>query len=42
LKTHTICMLGIGRTFQVVRPLSGMSVLDNVIAASFSKVGTKK
>jgi branched-chain amino acid transport system ATP-binding protein len=37
LPTHRICKLGIGRTFQVVKPLGRMSVLDNVIAAAFSR-----
>ncbi len=37
LPTHKICKLGIGRTFQVVKPLGRMSVLDNVIAAAFSR-----
>jgi branched-chain amino acid transport system ATP-binding protein len=37
LPTHRICHLGIGRTFQVVKPLGRMSVLDNVIAAAFSR-----
>ncbi|MBI5419557.1 MAG: ABC transporter ATP-binding protein [Deltaproteobacteria bacterium] len=40
LKTYKICKLGIGRTFQVVKPLGRMSVLDNVIAAAFSRVNT--
>jgi len=35
LKTHQICKAGIGRTFQVVKPLKRMTVLDNVIASSF-------
>jgi branched-chain amino acid transport system ATP-binding protein len=35
LKPHQICKLGIGRTFQVVRPLRRMTVLDNVIASAF-------
>lgn len=39
-KPHAICKLGVGRTFQVVKPLGRMSVLDNVIAAAFSRVGT--
>jgi len=34
-KTHQICSLGIGRTFQVVKPLKRMTVLDNVIASAF-------
>ena len=42
LKTNKICKFGIGRTFQVVKPLGRMTVLDNVIAAAFSKVDSKK
>lgn len=35
LQPHKICNRGIARTFQVVKPLQRMSVLDNVIASSF-------
>jgi len=35
LKPHRICKLGIARTFQVVKPLQRMTVLDNVIASAF-------
>jgi branched-chain amino acid transport system ATP-binding protein len=42
LKTHEICHLGIGRTFQVVKPLARMTVLDNVIASAFCRVSTIK
>jgi len=35
LKPHQICKLGLARTFQVVKPLQRMSVLDNVIASAF-------
>jgi branched-chain amino acid transport system ATP-binding protein len=42
LKTHQICHLGIGRTFQVVKPLARMSVLDNVTASAFCRVNTIK
>ncbi|MBC2710250.1 MAG: ABC transporter ATP-binding protein [Desulfosarcina sp.] len=42
MKTNKICKIGIGRTFQVVKPLGRLSVLDNVIAAAFSKVQTKQ
>jgi len=38
LKTHKICHLGVGRTFQVVKPLSRLSVLDNVTASAFCRV----
>ncbi len=40
LPTHQICRLGIGRTFQVVKPLGRLTVLDNVIAAAFSRCNT--
>jgi branched-chain amino acid transport system ATP-binding protein len=39
---HQICKLGIGRTFQVVRPLRRMTVLDNVIASAFLRAKNKK
>ncbi len=42
LKTHKICKLGIGRTFQIVKPLGRLTVLDNVVAASFSRMNTKE
>lgn len=38
LRPHQICKLGIARTFQVVKPLQRMSVLDNVIASAFLRV----
>jgi len=31
---HTRCRLGIGRTFQLVRPLQGLSLLENVMVGS--------
>src|SRR5512140_1995527 len=42
LPTHKICHLGVGRTFQVVKPLGRMTVLDNVIAAAFSRVNSMR
>jgi branched-chain amino acid transport system ATP-binding protein len=41
LKPHQICRFGIARTFQVVKPLQRMSVLDNVIASSFLRAKDK-
>jgi branched-chain amino acid transport system ATP-binding protein len=41
LKPHQICKMGIGRTFQVVRPLRRMTALDNVIASSFLRTKDK-
>lgn len=34
--TETICRLGIGRTFQIVRPMRDMSVLENAMVGAFS------
>ncbi len=42
LSTHKICKLGIARTFQVVKPLARMTVLDNVIASAFCRENTLK
>jgi branched-chain amino acid transport system ATP-binding protein len=42
LSTHKICHLGIGRTFQVVKPLARMTVLDNVTASAFCRVSSIK
>lgn len=36
LPTWKICKLGIGRTFQIVKPLRRMTVLENVIASAFN------
>lgn len=41
-KTHKICHLGIGRTFQVVKPLARMTVLDNVTASAFCRANSIK
>lgn len=41
LKPHQICKIGIARTFQVVKPLRRMSVLDNVIASAFLRARNK-
>jgi branched-chain amino acid transport system ATP-binding protein len=37
---HKVCRLGVARTFQVVKPLQRMTVLDNVIASSFLRCHT--
>jgi len=34
LPAHRRCRLGIGRTFQLVRPLQGLSLLENVMVGS--------
>jgi branched-chain amino acid transport system ATP-binding protein len=40
LKPHKVCQLGVGRTFQVVKPLARLSVLDNVTASAFCRVNS--
>ncbi|RXF77244.1 ABC transporter ATP-binding protein [Desulfovibrio sp. DS-1] len=42
LKPHKVCQMGIARTFQVVKPLSRMSVFDNVLASAFLRNPTRK
>jgi branched-chain amino acid transport system ATP-binding protein len=37
LKPHEVSKLGIGRTFQVVKPLMELTVLDNVMVGAFSR-----
>ena len=34
LRPDQVCAAGIGRTFQIVKPFSGLSVLDNVVVGS--------
>jgi branched-chain amino acid transport system ATP-binding protein len=40
LPPHEICAAGVGRTFQLVKPFAGMSVLDNVIVGALHKERT--
>ena len=35
---EAICRIGIARTFQIVRPLAGMSVIDNVVVGALNRV----
>jgi len=42
LKTYKICHLGIARTFQVVKPLARLTVLENVTASAFCRVNSIK
>ena len=37
LRPHQVCAAGIGRTFQVVKPFSGLTVLDNVIVGGLHR-----
>ena len=35
LRPDEVCAAGIGRTFQIVKPFAGLSVLDNVMVGAF-------
>lgn len=37
LRPDQICVAGVGRTFQIVKPFAGLSVLDNVIVGAFNR-----
>src|SRR6476620_5501967 len=37
LRPDEICAAGIGRTFQIVKPFAGLSVLDNVIVGALHR-----
>ena len=37
LKPHRLCRLGMGRTFQIVRPFPRLTVLDNVKVGAFAR-----
>jgi branched-chain amino acid transport system ATP-binding protein len=37
MRPHEVAREGIGRTFQISRPFSGMTLLDNLITAGFSR-----
>jgi branched-chain amino acid transport system ATP-binding protein len=37
LKPHAVCAAGIGRTFQLVRPFGGLSVLENVMVGALQR-----
>jgi len=42
MKPHRICKMGMARTFQVVKPLQRMSVLDNVVASAYLRTSSKE
>ncbi|MDO9082962.1 MAG: ABC transporter ATP-binding protein [Humidesulfovibrio sp.] len=41
LEPHVVCKKGLARTFQVVKPLQRMSVLDNVVCSAFLRTKTR-
>jgi branched-chain amino acid transport system ATP-binding protein len=41
LKPHVVCQRGLARTFQVVKPLARLSVLENVMASAFCRTNDR-
>jgi branched-chain amino acid transport system ATP-binding protein len=39
LRPDQVCALGIGRTFQIVKPFAGLSVHDNVVVGALKRCG---
>ncbi|MGE5715517.1 MAG: ABC transporter ATP-binding protein [Acidobacteriota bacterium] len=42
LKPHVVCRLGLARTFQVVKPLARLTVLENVMASAFCRTNNRE
>jgi len=40
LRADQVCSAGVGRTFQIVKPFAGLSVLDNVMVGAFLRERT--
>jgi ABC-type branched-subunit amino acid transport system ATPase component/ABC-type branched-subunit amino acid transport system permease subunit len=40
LRPHQVCELGVGRTFQIMRPFMRMSVADNVVVGAYVSAAT--
>ncbi len=41
-RPHKIALAGVGRTFQVVKPLRGLSVFDNILVGAFARTGDRE
>jgi len=40
MKPHEVCAIGVGRTFQIMRPFMRMSVADNVVVGAYVRSRT--
>jgi branched-chain amino acid transport system permease protein len=40
MKPHEVCAIGVGRTFQIMRPFMRMSVADNVVVGAYVRAAT--
>ncbi len=41
-KPHKIALAGVGRTFQIVKPLRGLSVFENILVGAFARTGDRR
>jgi ABC-type branched-subunit amino acid transport system ATPase component len=41
-KPHKIALAGIGRTFQIVKPFGGLTVIENVIVGAFARTSDRQ
>ncbi len=41
MKSHLICRMGIGRTFQIAKPFGDLSVLDNTVVGAYNHFKNK-
>jgi len=41
-KPYRIALAGVGRTFQVVKPLRGLSVFENILVGAFAHTGNRE
>src|SRR5262245_22209667 len=42
LRPHQVCAAGIGRTFQIVKPFAGLTVLENVMVGGFLRESSSR
>ena len=40
-KPHRTALFGVGRTFQLVKPLRGLSVFENILVGAFARTGDR-
>jgi ABC-type branched-subunit amino acid transport system ATPase component len=41
-RPHKIALSGVGRTFQVVKPLRGLTVFENILVGAFARTGDRE
>ena len=41
-RPHQIAMAGVGRTFQIVKPLRGLSVFENILVGAYARTGDRE